>query len=169
MYMMWKINSITMHNSIYKIESNIFCLFSYIILTNSMNWFAYLGKENRCTWCGKKILHYNAIYIYFDKIPQWIKKYCITMQCIYILTKYLNELKNTALQCNVYIFWQNTSMNWFASLIFCAQDPAMSPYFGYTLGCPSTEEADQLQRYTITRGSVGWACVAHLSFCFEEA
>jgi hypothetical protein len=20
----------------------------------------------------------------------------------------------------------------------------------------------------ITRGSVGWACVAHLSFCFEE-
>ena len=96
------------------------------------------------------------------------KKYCITMQYIYILTKYLNELKNTALQCKVYIFWQNTSMNWFASLIFCAQDPAMSPYFGYTLGCPSTEEADQLQRYTITRGSVGWACVAHLSFCFEE-
>jgi hypothetical protein len=92
MYMMWKINCITMHNSIYKIESNIFCLFSYIILTNSMNWFAYLGKENRCTWCGKKILHYNAIYIYIDKIPQWIKKYCITMQGIYILTKYLNEL-----------------------------------------------------------------------------
>jgi hypothetical protein len=21
---------------------------------------------------------------------------------------------------------------------------------------------------SITRGSVGWACVAHLSFCFEE-
>ena len=24
------------------------------------------------------------------------------------------------------------------------------------------------QSYDITRGSVDWACVAHLSFCFEE-
>jgi hypothetical protein len=24
------------------------------------------------------------------------------------------------------------------------------------------------QLHVITRGSVGWACVAHLSFCFEE-
>jgi hypothetical protein len=40
--------------------------------------------------------------------------------------------------------------------VFCQNIYTLqSPYFGYTLGCPSTEEADQLQRYTITRGSVG--------------
>ena len=32
-------------------------------------------------------------------------------------------------------------------------------------GLPSTGKEDNL---FVTRGSVGWACVAHLSFCFEE-
>ena len=39
----------------------------------------------------------------------------------------------------------NTSMNWFASITFGAQAPAISPYFWYTAGCPVTLDADQLQ------------------------
>jgi hypothetical protein len=34
-------------------------------------------------------------------------------------------------------------------------------------GLPSTGKEDNLF-VTSYRGSVGWACVAHLSFCFEE-